>query len=309
MKYPRVAGLSLSGTIWALNQKREAAKQAARAEAREKDAKDQKAAAEAATVEAKKQAEIAQSREKDAEREKARALDLIRFMDAQVGEAFVDAVPVQLRERVSAEVDAFYTEHGSLESFDEHQRMGNYIHKAQVHLAAVKRYQNENFSQEVKDIYISWERDSGADALKKALRLGDSLAAQVANKDDRGVARDRILAHFLFATLSTQSEDSKAAAEHLRAARALLDALVQAGPYSEAQLVDWMDLPNLDAALGEKAAAEGDKKAAHEWYQKALDLQTKLVARPPGDKTRVEKLEEIKRRLKETAPKQPTRTR
>lgn len=324
-----VAGLSLSGSIWALNQKREAGRQAAKAREqakiahdREQDAKREKTAAEAATIEAKKQTSIAKAKEKEAESEKARALDLIRFMDAQVGEAFVDAVPVQLRERVSAQVDAFYTEHGALESFDEHQRMGYYLRKAQVHLAAVERYQKENFDKSWRDTYISWERESGAAALKEALRLGDGLAAQAQNKENRGIARDRTLAHLLFANLSTQSEDSKVAAEHLQAARALLDALVQAGPYSEAQLVDWMGLPNLDAAMGDKAAAEGDKERAHKSYQKALALQTELVARRPGtearvetpaepskDKTREEVLEEIKKHLKEPAPKQPSKTR
>ena len=66
-----------------------------------------------------------------------------------------------------------------------------------------------------------------------------------------------------------------------------------------------MGLPNLDAAVGDRAAAGGDKKRAREWYQKALALQTQLVARRPGDKTREEGLEQIKKRLKETAPNNP----
>ena len=44
---------------------------------------------------------------KQAQQEKAHALDLIRFMDLQVGEAFTK-VPVQLRERVSDRLEAFY---------------------------------------------------------------------------------------------------------------------------------------------------------------------------------------------------------
>ena len=280
------------------------------AQTREEDARREKAAADTAAVEAEKQTKLAKD-------EEARALDLIRFMDAQVDEAFVDAVPVQLRERVSARVDAFYTEHGALETFDEAQRMGYYIRKAEVHLAAVQRYETENFTDTAKNVYISWERDSAEAALKEALRLGDSLSTQTRNKEKRSIARDRILAHFHFAMLEIQLEHAKAVAEHLQAALALLDALVQAGPLSEVQLVDWMGLPNLDAAMGDRAAAEGDKKAAQVWYQKALALQTQLVARRPWDKTREQKpeetriakaktreevLDEIKEHLKETAP-------
>ena len=111
-----VAGVSLGLTFWALREK---------------------AAAQAATVEAQRQTGIAKDREKE-------AFELIRFMDAQVGEAFIDAVPVQLRERVTARVDAFYTpEIVALAGFDEHQRMGYHLRKALVHLAAVDRYQKD----------------------------------------------------------------------------------------------------------------------------------------------------------------------
>ena len=321
-----VAGASLGLTIWALRQKAEAGRQtkiaeeektkaqAATVEAqtqatlaseREAEAKREKAAAQAATVEAEKQAQLARD-------EEARAKKLIRFMDAQVGEAFIDAVPVQLRERVSAEVDAFYTGHGALAALDEQNRMGYYIRKAQVHLDAVKRYEKENFNEAWKNFAIGMERDSAAAALKEALRLGDGLAAQEENKQKRSITRDRILAHCHFAALSTQIGDAKAAKEHLEAARTLLDALVKAGPFSKLQLVDWMDLPNLDAAMGDRASASGDKNAARAWYGKALALQTGLVARRPTQKreevvipkaeTREEVLEEIKKHLKETTP-------
>ena len=250
--------------------------------------------------------------------EKARALELIRFMDAQVGQAFVDAVPVQLRERVSARVDAFYTEQGGLTAVGDHERMGYYLRKAQVHLAAVDRYQKDaTFNEDAKGVYIGWERASAADALRESLRLGESLARKIENKADRSVTRDRILAHFHLSALSTQLEDSDGAGEHLKAARALLDAMVQDGPFSAVQLVDWMDLPNLDAATGDHAGAEGDQKSAQGWYQKALALQTALVALRPTDqaqaqkseetrvskpKTREEVLEEIQAHLKKTAP-------
>lgn len=255
----------------------------------------------------------AQAREADAKREKARAFDLIRFMDAEVGQAFVDAVPIQLRERVSARVDEFYTQQGVLATFEEHERVGYYLRKADVHLAALKRYEQKAWTQTIKNMYSAWERNSAKDALQKAVSLGEILAGRAENKDNRAIARDRILAHFHLSELAAQLKDSADASEHLKAARELLDALVQAGPFSKTQLADWMDLPNLDAAMGERAMAEGDWQAARDWYQKALVLQTELVARRPGvaapeesrisrAKTQEEVLEEIKARLKETAP-------
>jgi hypothetical protein len=202
-------------------------------------------------------------------------------------------------------VDAFYTERGALASLGETERLGYYLRKALVHFAAVTRYEKENFNDAAKKTYIGWERDSAAAALKEALRMGDSLAAKAENKDDRGIARDRILAHFHLATLSTQLADPKKAASHLREAQALFDALVQAGPFSAAQLADWMDLPNLYLAIGDLGEAAGDKAAVRDCYQKAMALQTLLVARSPQDEARKAALETIKQHLREALPPAP----
>ena len=238
-----------------------------------------------------------------AKREKARAFDLIRFMDAQVGQAFVDAVPVQLRERVSARVDAFYKEQGDLATIEEHERLGYHLRKAQVHFAAVQRYQDDaSFDQDAKDVYIAWERTSAKEALQEALRLGETLAGRAENKDNRAIARDRMLAHFHLAELATQLKDSADASKQLKAARDLLGALVKAGPFSQAQLADWMDLPNLAAAAADLAAKAGDEAGAHAWYGKAVALQTQFVSRRPWEEGRKAELERLQQRLKETAP-------
>ncbi len=194
---------------------------------------------------------LARERAAEAETEKAGALALVRFMDAQVGEAFVDSVPVQLRERVSARVDAFYREHSTLATLDDHEQMGYHMRYAAVHLAAVDRYEKENIAQAAKDAYISWERDAASAELKEALRIGESLAAKT--PDDHGVTRDLILTHIDLATLAGQLKDAGAAGQHLDAARALLGALVAAGPFSTVQYIAWMGLPNLDVKAAPSA--------------------------------------------------------
>ncbi len=81
-------------------------------------------------------------------------------------------------------------------------------------------------------LYINWERTSARDALWEALRLGDILAVRPENKDNRGIARDCILAHYHLSALATQIENPSDAHEHLKAARALLDGMAQDGPFS-----------------------------------------------------------------------------
>lgn len=242
----------------------------------------------------------ASQREADANREKARALDLVRFMDAQVGQAFVDAVPVQLRERVSARVDAFYSEQGGLADFEDHERMGYHLRKAEVHLAAIKRYAEAGLTQAEKEVYFAWERNKASTALNEVLRIGDTLVGTA--PDDRGVTRDRIHAHLLLAILSRQLRDATAAAKHQHAARALLARATQGGPFKELHYVDWMGLPNLNASEGDLAAEVGDKLGAHQWYEKALALQAQLVDRRPWDESRKAELRRIEQRVKETAP-------
>jgi hypothetical protein len=274
-----VAGVSLGLTVWALREN---------------------AHAQAATAVAEKQTALARDREKEAKDEKARALALIRFMDVQVGEAFTD-VPVQLRERVSDRLDAFYRSQGEPVTFEDRQRrMGHHMRKAMVHLAAVERYEKENFNQTAKDFYIAQERESASAELKEALRYGDLLAPEA--PDHRSVTRDRILTRYHLWALSMQLKDSAAAGEHLGAAREMVNALVKGGPFSVVLWMDWMGLPNLDSAMGDQTADAGDKAGAHGWYQKAEALQNQLLSRRPSDPERKSEMERIKKRVEETAP-------
>ena len=105
------------------------------------------------------------------------------------------------------------------------------------------------------------------------------------------------------ATVSTQLGDSDATAQHLNAAQTMLDELVKAGPFPLVLYVDWMGLPNLDAAIADRAWDSGDASASHDSYEKALKLQNDLVKRRPKDHERAE-LERIKERLEKSAPKQ-----
>ena len=308
-----VAGVSLGLTVWALREKAgaqaatvEAAKQAKIAKERQTEAEAEKAHAQAATAEAQRQAALARERENEAKDEKARALDLIRFMDVQVGEAFTD-VPVPLRERVSDRLDAFYRSQGEPATFEDRiRRMGHHIRKGLVHLAAVERYEKENFNESAKDFYIAQERESASSEFTEALRYGELLAAADASENShRGVTRDRILTYWYFSGLSLQLKNSAAAAEHLRAARELLDGLVKGSPFSLVLWMDWMGLPNLDAAMGDLAAASGDTAGAHGWYQKAETLQKQLLDRRPTDAERKAEFERITKRVQETAPAKP----
>jgi hypothetical protein len=237
-----------------------------------------------------------------AQQEKARALDLIRFMDTQIEEAFT-GVPVQLRERVSDRLDAFYRSQGEPATFDgRHRRMGHHMRRAMVHLAVVKRYQEGTFSEDVKTFYIDVARRDSMNELEEALRLGDILAAEA--PDNREIARDRILTQFHMAMVSTQLGDSEAAAQHLNASRAILDELVKAGPFPLVLYLDWMGLPNLDAAMGEHAWNAGDSSTSRTWYEKALELQKALVGRRPNDTGRDAELKQIKERLQQPVPQQ-----
>ena len=230
-----------------------------------------------------------------AQTEKARALELIRFMDVQVGEAFIK-VPLQLRERVSDRLDAFYR---TVTFEDRHRRMGHHMRKAMVHMAAVQRYQEGSFNEAFKRFYIANERKSAMRELEEARRLGDILAREAPG--NRRVTRDRILTRFHMATVSTQLRDSDAAAQHLDAARTILDELVKAGPLSLVHYVDWMGLPNLDAAMGDRAWDAGDASTSHTWYEKALELQKDLEKRRPDDPERAAELKQIKERLEKPA--------
>jgi hypothetical protein len=234
-----------------------------------------------------------------AQTEKARALELIRFMDVQLGEAFIK-VPLQLRERVSDRLDAFYRSQGEPVAFeDRHRRMGHHMRKAMVHMAAVQRYQEGSFNEAFKRFYIANERKSAMRELEEARRHGDILAAK--DPDQREITRDRILTRFHMATVSTQLRDSDAAAQHLDAARTILDELVKAGPLSLVHYVDWMGLPNLDAAMGDRACDAGDASTSHTWYEKALELQKDLEKRRPDDPERAAELKQIKERLEKPA--------
>ena len=84
----------------------------------------------------------------------------------------------------------------------------------------------------------------------------------------------------------------------------MLDELVKAGPFPVVLYVDWMGLPNLDAAMGDQARKAGDVSASRTWYDKALELQKELVKRRPDDPERKEELERIKERLEKPAPQE-----
>jgi hypothetical protein len=218
------------------------------------------AKARAATAEAHRQAALARAGQQEAEREKAQALALVRFMDVQVGEAFTD-VPMQLRERIGNRLDAFYRGQGEPTNFEDRQRrMSHHLRKAMVHLTAVRGYEQGNVDPESKASRMREERAFAIAELKEALRYGDLLAAEA--PDHRGVTRDRILTHYHLANIFTQLQDAAAAGQHLLAARGLLEAVVMSSPIPLTQEVDWMGLPNLDAAMGDWAANGGDKSAA-----------------------------------------------
>ncbi|MGB9274426.1 MAG: SUMF1/EgtB/PvdO family nonheme iron enzyme [Terrimicrobiaceae bacterium] len=230
-----------------------------------------------------------------AQREKARALDLVRFMDTQIGEAFTN-VPVQLRERIGDRLEAFYQSQGEPTTFiDRNRRMGQHMRKAMVHLAVVERYQKGDFTEAAKKFYIDDARKNAMSELEEALRLGDILAGEAPG--NREIARDRILTQFHMAMVSTQLEKSEDARRHLNAARTMLDELVKAGPFSLVLYVDWMGLPNLDAAMGDLAWNPDDSSTSRTWYEKALELETALMKRRPADSEHDKELKRIKRRL------------
>ena len=219
----------------------------------------------------------------------------------QVGEAFTK-VPVQLRERVSDRLEAFYRSQGEPATFvDRYRRMRQHMRKALVHLEVVKRYQEGNYNEDFKKFYIADARRNAMNELKEALRLGDILAGEAPS--NRKVTRDRILTRFHMATVTTQLGDSDATAQHLDAVRTMLDELIKP-PFSLLHYVDWMGLPNLDAAIADQAWDAGNAPASHDSYEKALKLQNDLLKRRPNDPERTKELERIKERLEKSSPKQ-----
>ena len=76
-------------------------------------------------------------------------------MDTQIGEAFIN-VSVQLRERVSDRLEAFYRSQGEPATFrDRYRRMRQHMREALVHLEVVKRYQEGNYNEDFKKFYIA----------------------------------------------------------------------------------------------------------------------------------------------------------
>ena len=283
------AGVAWHGRIQALRSAQEAQRQAGIAKAREKDAEREKTAAQAATVEAQRQAGIAKDREREAS-------ELIRFMDLQIGEAFSD-VSVLLRERVSDRLDAFYSSQGEPTTFEDRQRrMGHHMRRALIEIDAAERLETTHLDNVGKKIFIAHERDSAFAELKAALVCGDLLAAE--HPGNRGITRDRILTHYHLSALAVQRKDPAAADEHLRAARDLLESIVKDSPFSEALFTDWMGLPNLNMAMGDRAMEAGDEAGARAWYQKALALQTQLAVRPNANTQRQADLKRLQDLLK-----------
>ncbi len=216
----------------------------------------------------------------------------------QVGESFTNA-PLQLRERVADRLNAFYKAQGEPTTFeDRSRRMHHHMRKAMVHLAAARRYEEyESLNQTAREYYARRERESAEAEFKEAIRLGDLLAAE--DPGDHRVTRDQIVSHIRLSALSAQLDHQDAAKEHLRTAREMLEALIRSGPFSRIQWTDWMDLPNLEAAEGDRALERGDKDAARNLYEKALTLQKELVDRRPWDKEREDELEEIRKHIEE----------
>jgi hypothetical protein len=260
-----VAGVSLSLTAWALREK---------------------AQAEAAT---------------------ARALALVRFMEKEIGADRPD-IPLDLRDDVSDRVETFYRDNGEPLALADLQRvMNRHMRKAAVRVAVARHYETEGFNPGALRGFILQEYESALTELNEASHLGEIAAKEV--PEDRSVTRDQILTHVQFAAVLTQFKDisaqfydAKGAAEHLQAARALLEGVVQHGPFPAALYMDWMGLPNLDAAMGDLAMANGDKTGAHAWYEKAAALQLELTSRNPADKERENELNRIQNQLRDTAP-------
>lgn len=177
------------------------------------------------------------------------ARKLIQYMDAQIVEAFAQSVPLQLRERVNAKVEAFHTEHGLPESMAVGELISYYLRKARVHLDSGQRYQNSRMAQKSKNLYILWEHKTAADDLNMAIRLCDTPTAKALG--DRGIVRDLILAHYYLAMLSMLSKDAAGSATHLRDAQAIMDGLTKATTFPQAHWLHWMGLPNLEACTGD----------------------------------------------------------
>jgi formylglycine-generating enzyme required for sulfatase activity len=177
--------------------------------------------------------------------------------------------------------------------------MGYYMRKASVHIAAMSKYQKDvSMADDWKERYISLERDSAAGALTEAIKLGDKLAGQ--SQQDQAVARDRILTRYYFSRLWSQLNDWNAAAVHLSEAQKLFGTLVEASPFSAAHFVDWMGLPNLDAAMGDLKTINGDHSGGKVCYEKAITLQARLVARRPWDEERTRELKRLEQLLGKT---------
>ncbi|MGA7394534.1 MAG: hypothetical protein WBW78_17900, partial [Terrimicrobiaceae bacterium] len=103
-------------------------------------------------------------------------------------------------------------------------------------------------------------------------------------------------------------EKSEDARRHLNAARTMLDELVKAGPFSLVLYVDWMGLPNLDAAMGDLAWNPDDSSTSRTWYEKALELETALMKRRPADSEHDKELKRIKKRLESPTHNRETRS-
>jgi len=110
--------------------------------------------ARTAALEAKTLADTARMA---ADAEKERAIDIIRFIEIQVGDSFQN-VPTQLRERVSDRLDLFYRSQGAPITLDDHRlRLSHYLRKGKVHLAMIDRFEESDFNDAAKAHYIDRE--------------------------------------------------------------------------------------------------------------------------------------------------------
>jgi hypothetical protein len=86
------------------------------------------------------------------------------------------------------------------------------------------------------------------------------------------------------AILHDQEDKSDKEQSALQEADRILSALVAENPFTRAQWVDWMGLPNLNAAMGDAADRRSDSVTALKQYRMALELQRALLLLRPDDK-------------------------
>jgi len=104
---------------------------------------------------------------------------------------------------------------------------------------------------------------------------------------NRTLGASRARALFELASLDMVNGAPASAFDRADQARALLDALVAADP---ADVASWTQLSQVYAKLGEACRDQGDEAAKSGWFQRAFELDERLVRENPGDRELVEDL-------------------